>query len=65
MTRKEKNNHFNEYFSKRLEKYEEITFKREDFTHTMTGKIVKVRKTSVRILVNNEKTIDIGFRNII
>lgn len=54
-----------EYFWKRKKQFEEITFKREDFIHSVTGKIVKVRKTSIRLLVNNEKNIDIGFRNIL
>lgn len=64
-----KTNHMREYFIKRLKQFEEITYKRrvgnQTITHNVTGKIIKVRKSSVKLLIGNEQTVDVGFRNIL
>lgn len=42
-----------------------ISYKRKkDFKHILTGEIVKVRKSSLKLLIGGESTVTIGFRNI-
>ena len=49
-----------------LNKHISVKYKRKkDMTHQLSGKVIKVRKASFILLINDELKISIGIRNLI
>lgn len=65
-TQKEKILKYRNLFKDSINSKIRVNYKRTNNNiHTLNGKVIKCRKSSIILLINDEEYVNIGFRNII